>query len=168
MWNIVIMVAMMSLAGLYAMTDIKSVSEVRDTNAAKLADSMAIYRTAVTQYFTANGSPPRSVDIQTLKAANVLPEWSPLYTQPATSIWANYTDAEGLIYIYAVSTPPPDVITHVLTLSHNSILVGVFRTGDTSLYSPIFGDTNIRLPAPSEVQIPNGSPVWVAMRDKGR
>lgn len=165
MWNIAIMVVMMALAGVYATVDTKSASVIRDTNAAKLADSMAIYRTAVTQYFTANGSPPQSVDIDTLKAANVLPEWSSLYVQPATSIWANYMDAEGLIYIYAVSLPPPDVITHVLNLSHNSILAGVFRTGDTVLYSPVFGDTNIRLPAPSEAQIPNGSPVWVAMRE---
>jgi hypothetical protein len=165
MWAALVLVVMMSLTGLYAISDVTSPRASENANAAQLADSMDIYRSAVIQYFTSNPAGPQRVDIATLNAAGLFPEWSVLRSRPDTSIWDNYMNAAGRIYIYAAEPPPPDVVTHVLKRSYNSVLVGVFRTGDATLCSPVFGNTNIPLPLPVEAQIPNGSPVWVAMRN---
>lgn len=164
MWHVAVLIAMTALTGMYALNGTSSPRLIEDAHAARLADSMAVYRHAVTQYYNDHPATPYSVDIATLNAAGLFPEWSPLHTHPETAIWRNYINADGRIYIYAASRPAPDAITHVLKLSHNSVLAGVFRTGDITLYSPVYGDTGIPLPTAAEAGIPNGSPVWVAMR----
>jgi len=164
MWNVLVLVVMISLTTYYAMSDTDNVRVWEEARSEQLADSMYFYRLGAIRYFTDHPS-MQTVDAGTLKAGGYLPEWSQLNNQPETSIWASYMNSAGRIYVYAASVPPPDVISHVMDLSHNTVLAGVFRTGDTTLYSPVYGDTNIPLPAPSEVLIPNGSPVWVAMRD---
>lgn len=165
MWPMLILVALLAVTGVYKMADVSAASVMRDARAATLADTMVTYRTAVTRYVTTYGTGSQHVGIAALKAANLLPGWSILYQRPETSIWSNYISPDGKIYIYATSAPSPEVVSHLLRLSHNSVLVGVFRSGDATLHSPVFGDTKIPLPSAAIVQIPNGSPVWVAMRD---
>ena len=165
MWPMLIFAALLAITGVYKIADVSVASGVRDARAAMLADTMVTYRTAVTRYVTTYGTDSQHVGIAALKAANLLPGWSILDQQPETSIWSNHISPDGKIYIYATSAPPPEVVSHLLRLSHNSVLVGVFRSGDVILHSPVFGNTNIPLPAPAITQIPNGSPVWVAMRD---
>ncbi len=97
----------------------------------------------------------------TLRASGALPAWSPLAGASATTIWANYRNAAGTVYIYAAQPPERNIVADIVRLSHNSVLAGVYRSGDTNLYSPIFGDTQIKLPTPAEVAIPHGSPVWI-------
>jgi hypothetical protein len=77
-------------------------------------------------------------------------------------MWANYRDSDGMIYVYASPLPQTNVFTEVMKLTQNSVLVGVFRTGDTTLFSPVHGDTKRKLP-PASVAIPDGSPVWIAV-----
>jgi hypothetical protein len=165
MWSIVVLSVMLSLTALYASIDKEGMAAAEQAKAESLADSMAIYREAVTLHFTRNPGSFQSVAIGTLISTNALPNWSTLYQQPATSIWANYRDSgNGMIYIYAASPPPVNIVSDVVKLSQNSVLAGMYRTGDTTLYSPVVGDTGISLPPQANAQIPNRSPVWVAMR----
>lgn len=163
MWNLLVLSVLLSVTGYYAMVGDEHQQLVQQSQAETLAGSMATYRDAVQRYFNAHPAQYGSVDITTLKNANALPSWSPLYTQPSSSIWANYRDTNGAIYIYAASLPPVNIVSEILALSQNSVLAGVYRSSDVSLHSPAFGDTGIPLPAPSKVSIPNGSPVWIAL-----
>lgn len=163
MWAMVIVAVMVSLTGFYRLIDKEGMASVEQVKADNLADSMAIYREAVTTYFTQHPGEFDSVGIDKLKSTNALPSWSTLYQQPATSIWANYRHDDGVIYIYAATLPPVNISADVARLSQNSVLAGVFRTGDTTLHSPVFGDTKVKLPPPGKAPIPNGSPVWIAM-----
>lgn len=163
MWNILVVVVIASLTGLYANIDKKYLLANENTEAANLAKDMAIYREAVIAYFSQNPAVYQGVDLDTLKAANVLPPWSTLYARPHTSIWANYRDTDGMIYIYASPLPATNVFPEVMKLTQNSVMVGVFRTGDTTLFSPVLGDTKRKLPPSGNVAIPEGSPVWIAI-----
>jgi hypothetical protein len=165
MWSIAVLVVLMMVTGLYTVSHEANVPTGLQSSANTLAASMATYRSAVVSYFSQNPDQYQSVSIDTLKSAGVLPTWSTLYTQPATSKWANYRDpATGIIYIYAGTPLDTNITAEVAALSQNSILAGVFRSGDTTLFSPLFGNTGIALPSPASVAIPNGSPLWIAFR----
>jgi hypothetical protein len=159
-----VLAIMVSLTGFYRLIDEESMTAVEQVKAENLADSMAIYREAVVAYFTQHPGELGSVSIDKLKSTDALPSWSTLYQKPATSIWANYRHDDGVIYIYASSPPPVDIAAEVVRLSQNSVLTGIFKTGDTTLHSPAYGDTKVTLPPPAKAPIPNGSPVWIAMR----
>ncbi|MFC7518872.1 type IV pilus biogenesis protein PilM [Herbaspirillum sp. GCM10030257] len=163
MWHILVLTVMASLTALYLGAEQKNVIAAEQVKVENSADNMALYREAVITYFSKNPSLYHSVDINTLKASNVLPTWSTLYTQPAAAIWTNYRDSDGMIYIFASAPPPNSIVADVLKLSQNSVLAGVYRNGDSTLYSPVFGDTGIKLPLPAMAPIPHGSPVWIAM-----
>jgi hypothetical protein len=164
MWPLLIVAVMMSLTGFYQLIDKDGMAAREQARADHIAESMAIYRDAVAAYFTLHPAQFESIDINELKASKVLPSWSTLYQQPATSIWSNYRDTDGLIYIYASSPPPVNISAEIVKLSENSKLAGQFRTDDTTLHSPAYGDTGIKLPPPAKAPIPNGSPVWIALR----
>jgi type II secretory pathway pseudopilin PulG len=163
MFNFLILAAIVAATGFYAMLGEQNQQRAQQSQAETLAGSMATYREAVRNYFIAHPAQYQPVDIATLKSSNVLPSWSTLYTQPSSSIWANYRETNGTIYIYAASLPPVSIVSEIATLSQNSVMTGIFRSGDTTLYSPVFGNTSIPLPQPSKVTIPNGSPVWIAI-----
>jgi hypothetical protein len=162
MWNFVILSVLLALTGFYATIDKEGLAAMEQAKADNYANNMALYRQAVITYFTQNPTAYDNVDISLLRATGAVPPWSALYTQPAADVWGNYRGPDGVIYIYAKSPPPVNIVAEVLTVSHNSELVGVFRTGDVFLYSPRTGDyTKSKLPPPGSVPIPNGSPVWI-------
>lgn len=163
MWNLLVVVVIASLTGLYASFDKEFLLASENTEAVNLAKDMAIYREAVITYFDRNPTVYQSVDLDTLKAADVLPSWSTLYLRPRTSIWANYRDTDGTIYIYASALPATNVFPELTKLTQSSVMVGVFRAGDTTLFSPVLGDTKRKLPPEASVDIPEGSPVWIAI-----
>src|SRR3954465_5331 len=106
MWNILVLTVLISVAGYYATTQEKTgITAVQQAQADNLAGGMAVYREAVVNYFSTHPAQFGSVTLAALDAANVLPSWSTLHTQPATSIWANYRDTDGMIYIYSASVP---------------------------------------------------------------
>ncbi|MBJ7311949.1 type IV pilus biogenesis protein PilM [Rugamonas sp. CCM 8940] len=154
---------LISLAGYYASADKAGIEVQRQARADRQADEMALYRDAVARYFAGHGGGPRSVNLATLRAGGVLQAWSPLAAAAATTIWANYRNAAGTIYIYAAQPPDTNIVADIVRLSRNSVLAGVYRSGDSNLYSPIFGDTQIKLPTPAELAIPDGSPVWIVL-----
>jgi hypothetical protein len=163
MWYLAVMAAIASLSGLYVSIDKKLLLSNENMETVNLAKDMAIYREAVITYFARNPSIYRSVSLNTLKSANVLPAGSTLYSRPYTSIWANYRDTDGMIYVYTSTLPTTNIYPEVMKLTQNSILVGVYRTGDTTLYSPAIGNTKHKLPSPTNVTIPEGSTVWVTI-----
>jgi hypothetical protein len=122
-----------------------------------------VYRQAVVAYFSANDMTNTSVDIDTLKAAGMVPTWSMLYTSSDTSIWANYRDSSGVIYIYPATLTSTNIVSEVLKLSRNSMTVGIYRASDHSLYSPVDG-TRVVLNSLGGVSIPDTAPVWMAAR----
>jgi hypothetical protein len=161
MWNFVILSVLMALTGFYATIDKAGLAAMEQAKADNYANNMALYRQATITYFTQNPTRYESVDMAVLRASGAVPTWSALYTQPA-DVWGNYRGPDGVIYVYAKSLPPVNIVAEVLKLSHNSELVGVFRTGDVFLYSPRTGKyTGSMLPPPGMVPIPNGSPVWI-------
>lgn len=164
MWSTMIVAIMTALTVFYANWNKEGIEVTSQAKSAQLAESMALYRGAVVAYFNlpenaamVNGS----VTIDELKAKNVLPTWSDLNSDP--SIWANYMDASGQIYVYAYILPPVNITADVVELAQNSIYAGIFRDGSATLFSPVVGATNIQRP-PASVNIPDGSPVWMAMR----
>lgn len=165
MWAFVFVAVMASLTVCYRLIDKEGMAAVEQAKADNLAESMSIYRQAVVTYFARHPAEFNPVGIEKLISTNALPSWSTLFQQPATSIWANYRHDDGVIYIYAAKAPPVNAAADIVRLAQNSVLAGVFRTGDTTLHSPVYGDTLVRLPPPAKVSIPNGSPVWIAMID---
>ncbi|RJF96855.1 hypothetical protein D3870_20955 [Noviherbaspirillum cavernae] len=165
MWNIAVLTIMISLTGFYAMFDKESLAVAGKPKSMPIAENMALYREAVITYFTEHPEETGpSVDIATLVASRALPGWSSLANAPRSSIWANYRDTDGMIYIYAKSLPPVNIVADIVELAQNSVFAGVYRTGDTTLFSPVKGDTKIKFKLPANLQIPHGSPVWIAMR----
>ncbi|SFL98393.1 type IV pilus biogenesis protein PilM [Rugamonas rubra] len=161
MWNLAVLTALVSLAGYYAVADKAGLEAQSQARADSLAEGMALYRDAVARYFAGHPGGQRSVDLATLRASGALPAWSPLNGAAAATPWANYRAAAGTIYIYAAQAPAENIVADVVRLSRNSVLAGVYRSGDSTLYSPIFGDTRIPLPTPADAAIPDGSPVWI-------
>lgn len=165
MWNIVVLTVMAGLAGYYStMAGRNEIATRTVVQSSNLVESMALYRNAVIDYFTAHPAQYSSVDINTLISTNSLPSWSTLYARPETSIWANYRDPNGTIYIYATSVPPVNIVSDIARLSNNSVLAGEYMAGQTTLYSPVFGNTNVTLPVQAATLFPDGSPVWIGMR----
>ena len=162
MWHIAIVVSLVSLAGLYASFDKPRLLASENVTAVNMARDMAHYREAVITYYAQNPGAYPSVDNAVLIEANVLPSWSTLQNRPTLPMWTHYRDADGMLYVYAVVVPKANLVPELMKLTQNSVLVGVYRTGDTSLYSPVHGDTGRKLPASGSVAIPEGSPVWIA------
>jgi hypothetical protein len=162
MWNMLAIAVMSVLVGLVTMSNANNSARMEDAKAARLADSFWLYRQAVRAHFAGTTAGPGSVETSVLVAENRFPAWSNAPADPSTSTWANYMDAGGRIYLYARSVPPTSVITHLLRQSHNSVFLGTYRTGHTTLFSPLYGDTGIPLPV-TEISIPAGSPVWIVM-----
>jgi hypothetical protein len=163
MWAFVFVAVMASLTGYYRFIDKEALAASEQAKADNLAESMTIYRDAVVAYFNQRPSEFGTVGIDRLIATNALPNWSTMFQKPATSIWTNYRHDDGVIYIYATQAPPVNATADIARLSQNSVLAGVFRTGDITLHSPVFGDTKVALPPRAKAPIPNGSPVWIAM-----
>lgn len=161
MWNLVIVAVMAALTGFYSLSPERSLMAEKTQEEREMAESMGIYRQAVIAYFTAHNVTNTSVGIETLKDEGMLPAWSTLYTHSATSIWENYRDSAGVIYIYPSTLPPSNIVSPLLTLSRYSLNVGVYRASDNSLYSPVDG-SRITLASLGGVSIPDTAPVWMA------
>ena len=164
MWYMVIFSIMVSVGTYFSLNAQKSA--VRDTRSesASLAADMATYRNAVASYYSSSKGPVTSmaITIGDLRSAHALPSWSRMNSASSSSIWTNFRLGNNSVFIYAASPLPVNIVPDVLELSQNSMLVGMYRTGDKTLYSPVYGDTGILLPTPpKQMAIPNGSPVWV-------
>jgi hypothetical protein len=161
MWSVLMVAVLTALTAFYTNVDTQAMATLEQTRSAELADSMALYRNAAIDYFSRHPDQTGSVAIGTLIGAGSLPAWSALAAHPENSIWAAYRDANGLIYVYSTSVSR-NIASEVIRLASNSLMAGIYRKGDTTLYSPAFGDTRIKLPAAGTITIPDGSPVWVA------
>lgn len=165
MWSIAVMAVMISLVGVYTTMNAERSMAADASVAMNMAGSMLLYRAAVVHYFTEHDVLDTSVSLATLKSANALPAWSTLYQQDSAPLWSNYRDADGTIYIYAISLPAVDITAEITRLSQNTVLTGVYLTGMTTLQSPVFGDTHIPLTALNGKSIPDGAPVWIATQN---
>jgi len=163
MWNMLVLTAMISLVGVYTIRNFETFAATDAGVAMSIADSMALYREAVADYFTQNDVLDTSVSFSALKSSHMLPAWSVLYQQSAAPIWNNYRDATGVIYIYASSLPPVNIAAAIAMKSQNSVLNGVYQSGVATLQSPVFGDTRIPVTALNGKSVPDGAPVWIAM-----
>lgn len=164
MWNLFVISVLAAMTGIYANFSEQSFDMVERNVSRETAESMALYREAVIQYYTANDLKNHSVSLDVLKTADMVPTWSTLYTRSAESIWGCYRAADGTIYVYATSLPRTNIQAELVALSHNSILAGVYRRSGQFLYSPVFGDTGISLAALASRSVPNNAPVWIGYR----
>jgi hypothetical protein len=163
MWSVIIVAVMAALTGFYMLPAERSQLALENLQARELAESMGVYRQAVVAYFSANDVSNTSIGIDTLKAAGVVPTWSTLYTRSDTSIWTNYRDSAGVIYIYPATLASTNIVSEVLKLSQNSMTFGIYRASDHSLYSPVDG-TRVTMTSLSGLSIPDTAPVWMAAR----
>jgi hypothetical protein len=163
MWYIAILSIMITAGGYFTFTTQGNLAHAESAKTTALARDMATYREAVTAYFASHSCSAHTVSLQQLRAANLFPSWSSLNNASNASIWGNYCSSDGTIYIYATAPISAELTHEITALSHNSVMTGVFRRGDTSLHSPVFGNTGIPLPNQADVQIPDASPVWVAV-----
>lgn len=164
MWNLFIITVVASLAGVYVNSGERIILAAERNEARETAESMALYREAVIQYYTANNLTKHSVSLDALKTANLVPTWSTLYTRSAESIWDNYRAADGTIYIYASRLPRTNIQAELVELSRNSYLAGVYKQNGKRLYSPVFGNTGISLAALASERLPDNAPVWIGYR----
>lgn len=163
MWNIAVLVVLMAAAGIYGTRNLETLNVTQGHVAGAVAADMALYRDAVVRYFSATNQLNASVSFAALKTTGMLPSWTTLYQNSSAPIWNNYRDASGIIYVYAASLPADNILTELARLSHNSMLVGTYRTGAATLQSPVFGDTLIPVTALAGRSLPDGAPVWIAM-----
>jgi hypothetical protein len=163
MWNVAVLAILMSVAGVYAVRNAQSLETAHDNLTASTAADMAIYRSAVIDYFSANpGAVSTSVDTAALKApVAYLPTWSRMSQQSEPLIWKNYRDANGVIYVYATQMPGQNLTAELAQLAHNSVLFGIYR--GTGMYSAAGGNSGISLAAIPKGTIKEGAPVWLAM-----
>ena len=164
MWNLFVITVLAAVAGVYTNSGERTISMMAHSKAKDTAESMALYREAVIQYFTANDITNQSVTMAMLKAANVVPTWSALYTMTGDSSWGNYRAADGTIYVYAVRLPRMSIQSELAHLSRNSYLVGTYKQSGNTLYSPVYGDTGISLAALTGRAVPDNAPVWIGYR----
>lgn len=163
MWNAVVLAVLIAVAGVYATKNLQTHDLTRDNLNDSVAAEMGIYRNAVIDYFSSNDLYNASVSSATLKSGGFLPAWSKLYQQTTPLAWGNYRSASGVIYVFAVSLPTSNIASEVMQLSQNSILVGTYRSGYSTLQSPVYGDTGIPVSDISGMSISDGAPVWIAM-----
>jgi hypothetical protein len=184
MWNILILTAMLAVAGYFSMVDQKYVVNSEASTSVGLANGMAFYRQAVINYYTNNpgASVNTSVGELTLQSSNYFPYGAnaPLLT----SQWNNYIDTNHIIYIYEAAPMTVNIVSNIVTLSQNSVLAGqaVMNGTTLELYAPAdiatappstFGLSSgipeamdygghSPIPLPVGAAIPVGSPVWLA------
>ncbi len=163
MWYIAILSIMITAGGYFTFTTQGNLAHAESAKTSTLARDMATYREAVIAYYASHPGSAHTVSLEHLRAANSFPSWSSLNNASNASIWANYRSSDGTIYIYTTAPISPELSNEITTLSRNSVMTGVFRRGDTTLHSPVFGDTRIPFPNPADVQIPNASAVWIAV-----
>lgn len=162
MWNVVILVLVMSLAGGYAALAERNAGAGQQQLVEASAEGMANYRSAVVAYFRANDLRSTSVSLAALKASGALRDW-PRLDSPQAAPWGNYRDAAGTIYVYARELPRNDLTRQIVRLARNSVLAGSYRRGAANLQSPVYGDTHIPLTALASLALPDGVPVWLAV-----
>jgi hypothetical protein len=162
MWGLIVALVLIAAGGWYSSSSSQSLAVVQSNLGKEVAVGMALYRQAVIDYFSAHDLRGTSVSLDTLKASNVLPSWSLLYQKSDQQVWENFRDQNGTIYIYAISLPTVDILAEINALSQNSVMVGVYRQGKSTLQSGIFGDTGIPVTALAARGIPDGAPMWIA------
>jgi hypothetical protein len=161
MWSIVVLAIMAALTGFYLLPVERGILATEDLKARELAGNMGVYRDAVATYFKDNNLTNTSVSITTLVSTGAL---RPYYTQSesALSIWANYRDAAGTIYIYPATLPSTNFASEIQRLSQNALSFGIYRSSDNSLYSPVDGVRVTQDASLAGKLIPNGAPIWLA------
>lgn len=164
MWSLVVVTVLAAVTSVYANFSERAAPMVESSKAREMAESMAVYREAVIQYYTANDLKNYSVSLSALKTAKVIPTWSTLSTLNTDPIWSNYRDAGGTIYIYAIKLPTSNIQVELAQLSRKSYLVGTYNKSSNLLYSPVFGDTGISLAALASKSVPDKAPVWIGYR----
>lgn len=142
-----VLAGMTAVAGYYLVNNRIHHEEVPQAKEADLAVSMSMYRTAVTRY-----AAEHAAFTGTVQDANLsLPTWYSRYP-----LWSNWVE-NGTVVVYPTGPTPIELATEIVKLSGNSMLAGVARNASHTLYSPVFGDTGIGIPA----GIPDGTPVWL-------
>ncbi len=152
MWAYAIVVSVMSVFALFITDSAVDERRIDATRGRVLAESMATYRAAVVDMARAHPT----FEGQVSDAALHLPTW--WQVQPALK-----ATVEGRTVAVYVQTDDQqkDLLQEMLRLAAGSILVGTANLSSGTLHSPSTGDTGIALPS----GVPDGVPVWLAMRD---
>jgi hypothetical protein len=186
MWNVVILSAMVAVAGYYTLSDQRILPNPEYVVARNLAASMGIYRQAVINYSSA---PANRAVTGPVDPSGFFPTG---YTAEVPSLWSNYIDPNGTIYVFRNPNKalPVNITAEIVSLSQNSVLAGEAGATDNKLHAPAdvatpvgwVNDVNntqdiplatdyhgappIPLtPSSATPIVPPGSPVWLAYRN---
>lgn len=150
MWILAVIMAFVSVTGIYIVTSYEHTSSVLSTRSQDLAANMAVYRSAVIRFAMKNLTYEGSVS----DALLALPSW---YAPVRNPLWTNHI-SNGMVVVYASAKTPVSIVAELAVLSNHSMLAGWKRSSTGTLWSPRRGDTGI----PLSPDIPDGSPVWAA------
>jgi hypothetical protein len=148
MWPLCILLAFASLAGYFSLADAVRDPVAAQAQQADLAANMATYRAALVRYLAAHPTFSGVVPDANLQ----FPSWYVRYP------WWRNDVSDGTIVVYADGAVPANFTSEVVRLSNNSMLAGAANGATHRLYSPVFGDTGIGLPA----VVPDRATVWLA------
>jgi hypothetical protein len=147
MWAYALVVAMVSVFAFF----LGDAGQAEAARSRTLAESMAVYRTAVLEMVRAQPSFEGPVSDSALS----LPAW----WQRRPGIEA--TVQGRMVAVYITGIEQGNVLEEMLHLAGGSILVGLASHDSGTLKSPLIGDTGISVPS----SVPDGAPVWLATRD---
>ena len=148
MWALWILTALIAASGYVIVSNEVKSPVVSARASADLAWNLGVYRAAVIQYASAHPSFSGAVPDEAL----TFPSWYKKH-----DLWANQV-AGKTIAVYATRPLTAELAAEVVALSKNSLLAGVADAKRGMLYSPIYGATDIPIPA----SIPDGVAVWLA------
>jgi hypothetical protein len=159
MLNVLILAVMLALAAFWSPAKPELDTLIAKTGKRDTAGDMSVYRSAVVRYFTQNPDETGQVPPAALAAAGVLPSWSRLAADGGAQ-WAHYRSDDGTIFIYPREAQSRSIAAELEAVSAHSRMVGVHRSGEVYVRSPL--GALVAVPVPAAAAIPQGSPVWIA------
>ena len=143
-----IALAFLSFMTLFLAVDIPKREAARnEVQIAYDTSSITAYGRSVTAYLTANPTVTGKVDNTTLSAF-----WPLGYTHTDGSLWSNYIDTGGKLYIFSLSPANNEILSGLYRIYGDTLFVGT-KGSDGYLHSL----NGVTIPIPTVAGIPNGA-----------
>ena len=181
MWSTAVIFVFLALGAYYFNTEQAILPGPEVAAARKYAESMATYRQALINFSTRYPGVTGAVPHQSVGGLAGIDGFFPTgYGQDLAAQWANYIDAEGIIYVYPASEVKIRFTEEIVRLSRNSVVAGEVAADHTlhapaDVASPALPNYSPQIPLPGDYHpgaailvpafIPVGYPVWLAHRN---
>jgi hypothetical protein len=123
---------------------------VSAAGARAIAESMAVYRTAVVTW--AQSQPAFEGEVADTAVAP--PAWMRRNPSIRAAVQGRF------VAVYLTDRAPPGLLDEMLRLSGGSVWVGIAHRASGTLHAPGLGDTGLQVPQ----WVPDQAPAWLALR----